>query len=150
MCISRSKLTVLFDAPFWVLLYERESQGCYEACRIIFGAEPTDQQVYEYLMEHWRDLSFSPAIMIATERESERQIQPINPKRRQREARKQTSAAKNHAMNTIGTKAQQALKLQREQGKQIRQTRSREQKQADAARKRKILENKRKEKHRGH
>lgn len=147
MCIFRSKLTVLFDAPFWVLLYERESQGCYEACRIIFGAEPTDQQVYEYLMEHWRDLSFSPAIMIATERESERQI---NPKRRQREARKQTSAAKNHAMNTIGTKAQQALKLQREQGKQIRQTRSREQKQADAAKKRKILENKRKEKHRGH
>lgn len=147
MCISRSKLTVLFDAPFWVLLYEREFQGCYEACRIVFGAEPTDQQIYEYLMEHWRDLSFSPSIIMTTERKSERRI---NPKRRQREARKQTSAAKNHTMNTIGTKAQQALKLQREQGKLIRQTRSREQKQANAARKRKILENKHKEKHRGH
>ena len=35
-------LTVLFDEPFWVGLYERETDGRYEVARVVFGAEPKD------------------------------------------------------------------------------------------------------------
>ena len=34
---GKAKLTVLFDPPFWVGLFEREHGGRYEACRVVFG-----------------------------------------------------------------------------------------------------------------
>ena len=48
-----------------------------------------------------------------------------NPKRLQREARRQTQD------KGIGTKSQQALKLQQEQNKLVRKEKSREQKEAE-------------------
>jgi hypothetical protein len=45
MSTSVSKLTILFEAPFWIGLYEREDNGQYEVCKIIFGAEPKDYGV---------------------------------------------------------------------------------------------------------
>ena len=50
----------------------------------------------------------------------------------------------------IGTKAQQALKLQQEQGKQARLARTRQQREAEEARKFQLRQARRKEKHRGH
>lgn len=35
-----STLTISFEAPFWVGLYEREEEGLYQVCKIPFGAEP--------------------------------------------------------------------------------------------------------------
>lgn len=32
-------LTVLFEDPFWIGVYERVDGGLYEAARIVFGAE---------------------------------------------------------------------------------------------------------------
>ena len=107
--MGTSRLTILFDDPFWIGLYEREDDTEYSVCRIVFGAEPRDQEVYAYLLEHWRTLRFSPP-----RPGTEHLPPPKSPKRRQREARRMTQAA------GIGTKAQQALKLQQEQGKQAR------------------------------
>ena len=50
----------------------------------------------------------------------------------------------------IGTKLQQALKLQQEQNKQERKLRSREKKEADDLRMFALKQQKKKEKHRGH
>lgn len=105
--MGTSKLTILFEDPFWIGLYEREDDTGYAVCRIVFGGEPRDQEVYAYLLEHWRTLRFSPPRPGA-----DRPDAPKSPKRRQREARRMTQAG------GIGTKAQQALKLQQEQGKQ--------------------------------
>ena len=58
--MGTSRLTILFDDPFWIGLYEREDGTEYSVCRIVFGAEPRDQAVYAYLLEHWRTLRFSP------------------------------------------------------------------------------------------
>ena len=58
----RSTLTILFQDPFWIGLYEREDNGQYQVCRIVFGAEPRDQEVYLFLLENWRKLRFSPAV----------------------------------------------------------------------------------------
>lgn len=66
-----------------------------------------------------------------------------NPKRVQREVRKHVQSA------GIGTKSQQALKLQQEQLKTERKTASREQREAEKQRKFELKQQKRKEKHRG-
>ena len=104
--MGTSRLTILFEDPFWIGLYEREDDTGYAVCRIVFGGEPRDQEVYTYLLEHWRTLRFSPPRPA-----DDRPDAPKSPKRRQREARQATRTG------TIGTKAQQALKLQQEQGK---------------------------------
>ena len=136
---SKAKLTVFFEDPFWIGLYERESDGKYEVCKITFGAEPKDYEVYQFFLDNWRGLRFSPSIEAATIDERRR-----NPKRMQREAQKATQ-------NTgIGTRAQQALKLQQEQGKLARKERSKLQREAEEQRQFDLRQEKRKEKHRGH
>ena len=70
-------------------------------------------------------------------------IGQINPKRLQREINSQLQ------VKGIGTKAQQALKLQREQGKIERKIRSREQKEAEKERQYALRQEKKKAKHKG-
>ena len=55
---TESKLTVYFDDPFWVGVYERISDGLLKVCKITFGAEPKDYEVYEYLLRNWHLLRF--------------------------------------------------------------------------------------------
>jgi hypothetical protein len=134
-----SKLTVFFEEPFWVGIYEREFDGKYEVCKITFGAEPKDYEVYDFMLKNFSKLRFSPSMEALTIAEKR-----INPKRMQREINKQLQ-------NTGGgTKAQQALKLQQEEGKMERKSRSREQREAEKDRQFQLQQEKRKEKHRGH
>lgn len=140
MADSMSKLSVYFEGPFWVGLYERESEGRYEVSRIVFGAEPKDYEVYDFLRANWSRLRFSPPLK--TERAAERRV---NPKRMQREIHRQLDAG-----GTVGTKAQQALRMQQEEGKAARKVRSRQEKEADRERKLAIRTEKRREKHKGH
>ncbi len=140
MAASLSKLTVFFEEPFWVGLYERQEGGRYEVSRIVFGAEPKDYEVLDFLLTNWHRLRFSPSVE-AAEVEQRR----VNPKRMQRLIRKQTGDEK-----AVGTKAQQAMNLQREQGKLEQRSCSREQREAEKERKFAQREEKRREKHRGH
>lgn len=103
---AKASLTVLFDDPFWIGLFERESEGRYEVCRVVFGAEPRDFTVYELIQNQYARLRFSPAL--AAEAAF---CGKVNPKRAQREARRLTRPA------GVGTKAQQALQLQRSRQK---------------------------------
>ena len=96
---SKSSLTILFEAPFWIGIYERSCNGKYEVCKITFGAEPKDYEVYEFLLKNWHKLKFSPPIQAEVIAERK-----INPKRMQREINSQLQD------KGIGTKAQQALK----------------------------------------
>lgn len=130
-------LTVYFEDPFWVGLFEKVWQGKLSVCKVTFGAEPKDYEVLEYLLKNYGRLKFSPTVAI-TEKNCK-----INPKRMQRIARKQTLE------KGIGTKSQQALQLQREEGKQKRKEKSREQKEAEKQRLFDLKQQKRKEKHRG-
>ena len=139
MSLCKAKLTILFANPFWIGLYEREDDGRYEVCKIIFGAEPKDYEVYDFLLTNWHRLRFSPGLE-ATSME-ERQV---NPKRMQRQIRKQMQET------GIGTKAQQALNLMQEEGKAARKVKSREQREAEQERRFELRQQKRKEKHRGH
>jgi len=58
----KSSLTVMFEAPFWIGVYERFDEGYYEVCKITFGSEPKDYEVYDFLLKNWNSLKFSPPI----------------------------------------------------------------------------------------
>lgn len=132
-------ITVMFEKPFWIGLYERVDDNMYEVCKITFGEEPKDYEVHEFLLQHWHMLKFSPAIKSEKNKKTK-----INPKRMQRMINKQLE------QKSIGTKAQQALKLQHELIKVKRKTTSREQREAEKERKYELKQLKKKTKHRGH
>ena len=135
---TNGKLTVYFEEPFWVGVFERIEDGKLSVAKVIFGAEPKDYEVQEYIQQYYFSLKFSPAVDTVV-KDIKR-----NPKRMQREAKKQMQET------GIGTKSQQALKLQQEQNKQERKVRSREKKEADELRMFELKQQKKREKHRGH
>ena len=131
------KLTVFFAEPFWVGVFERVSDGKLSVCKVTFGAEPKDYEIYDFVLKNYYRLRFSPAVATNV-KEAGR-----NPKRVQREVRKQVQ-------NTgIGTKSQQVLKFQQEQLKTERKIVSREQREAEKQWQFELKQQKRKEKHRG-
>lgn len=134
-----SSLTVFFEEPFWIGIYERETDEQCEVCKITFGAEPKDCEVLVFLLRNWYQLSLSPPVAA-----EQHQVKRINPKRMQRSIRRQMQD------QGIGTKAQQALKLQQEQGKAAGKIRSRIQREAKEERKFELRREKRKAKHKGH
>ena len=134
---SIGKLTVYFDTPFWVGVFERIEDEKLSVCKITFGAEPKDYEILEFVLKYYSQLKFSPAVDVTVRKEM------TNPKRIQREARKQT------AEYGIGTKSQQALQLQREEHKLMRKTISKEKREAEKQRRYDLKQQKRKEKHRG-
>ena len=56
------RLTVYFEDPFWVGVFERRQEGRLTAARVVFGAEPKDYTVYEHFLRGWRSLRFSPPV----------------------------------------------------------------------------------------
>ena len=135
---ANGKLTVYFEEPFWVGVFERIEDGKLSVAKVTFGAEPKDYEVQEYIRKYYSSLKFNPAVDTVV-KDIKR-----NPKRMQREAKKQMQET------GIGTKSQQALKLQQEQNKQERKVRSREKKEADELRMFELKQQKKREKHRGH
>ena len=55
-----TKLTVMFEPPFWIELFEREADGKYFVCKYTFGPEPKDYEVYELILSRFCRLQFSP------------------------------------------------------------------------------------------
>ena len=133
-----STLTVYHDGQFWVGLAEHVEDGRYGAARIVFGAEPSDEEILQFITGKWARLSFFGG------KPAEASKPAKNPKRRAREA---SRALRRPAM---GTKAQQALASQRETMKR-ESVRARSQRRADKAEARfEQRKLRRKQKHRGH
>ena len=133
-----SKLTVFFEDPFWVGVFERIENRKLSVAKVTFGVEPKDYEVLEFINRNYYHLQFSPAVETVVKDTKK------NPKRAQRDAKKQTLET------GIGTKSQQALKLQQEQNKQERKVRSREQRDAESQRLFELKQMKKREKHKGH
>ena len=132
------KLTVFFEEPFWVGVFERMIDGQLSVCKVTFGPEPRNFEVWEFILRRYADLEFSPAVKTEVKQVAD------NPKRRQRNARKQLQNS------GIGTKSQQALQKQREEMKTERRQKNRERREEEKQRKFQLKQQKRKEKHRGH
>ena len=135
--MTDGKLTVYFDDPFWVGVFERYDENGLSVCKTTFGAEPTDAQLYEFVLQNSADLRFSPSVETIFRQAAD------NPKRRIKNARKAM-------VNTgIGTKSQQALKLQRDFLNAERTAENRQRKNEREREKFELKQEKKKQKHKG-
>jgi hypothetical protein len=138
--MNRIELTVFFEDPFWVAVFERRNQNHYEVARHVFGAEPTGPEVYQFVLQSFFKLGFSSPVRLALA-----PVEPrVNPKRRQREARREM------AQQRTCTRAQETLQQQWETHKQIQQGVSRQAHEEEVRRKYALRQLKRKQKHLGH
>ncbi|MDM8312239.1 YjdF family protein [Clostridium cadaveris] len=135
------KLTIFFEEPFWVGVFEEHEGKSYSVSKVTFGAEPKDEEIYEFILTKYNKLKFVGAIM---EKENSYLIKKENPKRLQRKIKRETKE------QGIGTKAQVALKEQYENNKLEKKKHTKLQRSIEESEKFKLKQSKRKEKHKGH
>jgi len=134
--------TVFFERKYWICTFERTDKEGYAVARHIFGAEPTDTEVYSFVLEHYHELNFGEL------REFQLEIKRMNPKRMQREVRREMQKIKETSKPS--TLAQDYIREELEQHKKEKKRKS---SAAEEARKEKqfaLKQLKKKEKHRGH
>lgn len=134
-------LTVYFDGQFWIGLVESTDADRLRAARHIFGAEPSDIEVFNFVLNDMMSVAARATVAV--------EVEPVvkvvhNPKRAAREA------AKIMRQPAVSTKAQAALQLQHEQNKHTRQQQTRAEREAAADRKRAIERAKARQRQRGH
>lgn len=133
-----STLTVYHDGQFWVGIFERADGGGLSVCRVVFGAEPSAEEIQRLVCDRWNSLRFSAPVD-----HDEAPKLASNPKRRQREASRELS------QRGPSTKAQQALSEEREALAQQRKADDRERREEDKRQRFELRQEKRKRKHRG-
>lgn len=133
-----STLTLYHDGQFWVGIVEHVENGKLGVARIVFGAEPSDEEIFEFVVNRWEKLSFYG------NKEPNKSKVAKNPKRRMREAAKTLSEP------AMSTKAQQALSEQREPMKELSAQHRRLKRQEKKQERFELREAKRKQKRRGH
>jgi hypothetical protein len=135
-------LTVYFDGQFWVGVAEALTPAGLRACRHVFGAEPADVEVLEFVNHR-----LLPLLLERSHASSEWDAMPAdrpgNPKRVAREAAR---AVHEHGVSTM---AQSALKAEYESRKQESRIVTREARDEEQARRYLIARRKAKSKHRG-
>ena len=132
------KLTVLFESPFWIGIFEKEQDGQYFVARTVFGAEPRDFEIFEFIINKMDQLKFS------NPQEGEIVKRKVNPKRVQREVKLELSK------KNIVSKAQDALRLEIEKNKIERRSFNSKLKEVVKQERFELKQQKKKEKKRGH
>ena len=127
------KLTVFFENPFWVGVLECNEDGKLTVSKLTFYKEPNDYEIRNFILK-----KYNPAVEnVVIEKQK-------NYKKRQRDVRKQVQ------LQGVGTKSQQALKLQHDQSKSEHILQNKKQKELDKMRLFALKQQKKKEKHKGH
>ncbi|MFE6798093.1 YjdF family protein [Paenibacillus chitinolyticus] len=134
------KLMVFYDGQYWIGIAEDERNGKLLAARHIFGTEPLDGEVLDFVRHDLLRLFENVGKGVRAAPTTERRV---NPKRLAR------LASRELAQKGPSTTAQAAIQADLEYRKKVRKTLSREEREADAARKREIARQKAKDKHRG-
>lgn len=131
------KLTVYFEDPFWVGVFERVEDNSLSVCRVVFGSEPTNNEVYNFILKNYNKLRFSQNINIKLKKKA------TNPKRLQREAGRQSKKV------GVSTKSQLALERQKEKYKLEKQANKKQKMRLEKKKKYELKKRKRKQKHKG-
>lgn len=134
--------TIFFDKRYWVGAFERTDREGFAIARHIFGSEPSDPEVYEFVLTHYTELKFGEPKEFALE------IKRMNPKRVQREVRREMERMKETAKPS--TFAQDYMREELEKKKLAKKQLSREEKQARKDEQFTLKQKKKKEKQRGH
>lgn len=136
------KATVFYENRYWVGTFERTDKEGYALARYIFGAEPSDSEIHEFVLNHYHELKFGEL------REFDLQIQRMNPKRVQREVRREMNKLKETTKPS--TFAQDYMREELEKKKKEKKSLSSAEKQMRKEDQFNIKQEKKKEKHRGH
>lgn len=136
------KATIFFEKRYWVGTFERTEKEGYAVARHIFGAEPSDPEVHEFVLSHYQELQFGEL------KDVEIQIQRMNPKRVQREVRREMKKIKETTKPS--TFAQDYMKEEIEKKKKLKKEVSSAEKQARKEEQFALKQQKKKEKHQGH
>src|SRR5579885_1941680 len=142
MKIYTIKATVKLENSMWVGIFERDDDEGYVVARHIFGAEPTDPELYGFVSEHYYELKFSGPqnhIKLVIKRKKYKRLL-----RDVRHEMQKMSSMKNT------TRAQEVLRLALEKNKKIKKAKSRAQKEAEREEKFNLKQLKKKKKTRGH
>jgi hypothetical protein len=133
-------LTIFFEQAFWKALIQRVSGGSLSTATHIFGSEPTDIEVDEWIRKSWDDLLFSPAV-------------PFHePESTTRTTRKGATriARKSLKRSAITPEIREAARAQRQLRKKESAKESRAKEQLLSEHKRELKARRAKERHRGH
>ena len=136
------KATIFFEKCYWVGTFERTDKEGYAVARHIFGAEPKDPEVHEFVLNHYHELNFGALKEVHIE------IKRMNPKRAQREARREMEKIKETTKPS--TLAQDYLREELEKHKKEKKQETSAEKQALKDEQFASKQQKKKEKHRGH
>ena len=131
------KLTVFFENPFWVGIFEDFENDNLSVCKVTFGSEPKEYEIYDFILKKFYNLRFS------NEMKSNFREKAKNPKRRQREIKKELQSKK------FLKKSEEILKLQYEENKKERKVKTKQEKELEKQRKFLLKQEKKKKKHRG-
>ncbi|ASJ57200.1 hypothetical protein BP422_29060 [Brevibacillus formosus] len=134
------KLTVYYDGQFWVGVVEVNDNGKLKAGRFIFGSEPKDNEILEFIQKNIYEVTNKLSQQVDINFSSDRRV---NPKRLARQA------AHELRMRGISSYAQEALKLEHEKRKKEKEVYTRQQRDEMKERKRELRLQKAKAKHRG-
>ena len=50
---EQCSLTVFFEEPFWIGVFEKIENVKLSVCKVTFGAEPKDYEVYDFILRHY-------------------------------------------------------------------------------------------------
>ena len=131
------KLTVFFENPFWVGIFENFENDNLSVCKVTFGSEPKEYEIYDFILKKFYNLRFS------NEMKSNFSKKIKNPKRRQREIKKELQSKKSLK------KSEEILKLQYKENKKERKIKTKQEKEAEKQRKFLLKQKKKKQKHKG-
>lgn len=130
-------LKVFFEGSFWIGLFERIENNQLSVSKVIFGNEPKDYEIYDFVLKKYYQLQFSPSVQTINKKTH------MNPKRQVREIKKEMQDIR------LGTKSQQALKLQYEQRKKLAKQMTKEQRKSKKELLFELKKQKKKNKHKG-
>ena len=80
----KTESTLYFDGQFWVGVIERHEADRVRAVRVMFGAQPSDADFYEFLLTHANALLSRLDEAAVVSADAERRTKRPNPKRAQR------------------------------------------------------------------
>ena len=139
-------LTVTFDPPFWIALFEWKYTGVYSVAREVIGtSEPTCAELNVFLNR--LDYARLRYTIPCKEENCNKKVQRVNFKKLQKRIKEQTSQTE---FKHTYSKAHEELKKQQEERKKEVKHMSKIQKEDDMQRKFELRQVKRKEKLRGH
>ena len=134
------KLTVYHDGQYWVGVLEEQFLGKLRAARYIFGSEPKDEEILQFVCRDMMKIVRGLSQEVAVRRSA---ALKINPKRLARRAAEETRK------RGVSSYAQEAIRLELEKRKRERRSLTKQRLLEKMEHKRELKIRKAKEKHRG-